>query len=100
MEERFGAWGTVSDGIFFAEGPIAGAVSRGRVEVEISRQNANLFQVKADLAAQAKAKGANAIVNFAYGQRAHPWWEMFALKWDTESWHGAGDAVTVTSIAR
>lgn len=95
MEKRFGVSGTVTDGIFFCESSIPDSQIVGHVEVEISRQNANLSEIKARLASQAKARGATAIANFTYGQRAHPWWQAFALKWDTESWHGSGDAVVV-----
>jgi hypothetical protein len=47
------------------------------------------------MAAEARQLGANGITNFRYGQRKHPWWELLLLKWDTESWHGEGDAVTL-----
>jgi len=64
--------------------------------VEISRQNSNLTEVKRELAREAADAGATVIANFRYGQRAHPWWELiFTFKWDTESWHGEGDALLV-----
>lgn len=93
MEERFGVKGTVAGGVFFSESAIPGASVIRHVTVEISRQNANLSEVKDRLAADAKAVGASAVMNFRYGQKAHPWWQLYAFKWDTESWHGEGDAV-------
>ena len=43
---------------------------------------------------EAKAVGANAILAFKYGQRAHTWLEqLFSFKWDSESWYGEGLAV-------
>jgi hypothetical protein len=93
MESRCGVSGTVEGGVFFTESDVAGARQLGSVNVEISRQNSNLSEVKAELAAQVRARGGNALVRFKYGQRAHPWWQMLALKWDSESWHGEGLAV-------
>ena len=97
MEELAGARGNWHQGVFFTEDVVqAAAHPRGRIQVEISRQNSNLTEVKNEMARQAKAKGANVIQNFQYGQKAHKWWELvFTFKWDTESWHGAGDAIAV-----
>jgi len=94
MEIRFGVRGTVYDGVFFTEAQIPGATVVRHLNVEISRQNADLSQVKQRLAEEAHDSGATTIMNFRYGQRKHKWWELlFTFKWDTESWHGAGDAV-------
>jgi len=97
MEEFLGARGNWHKGVFFTEGAVqAHSVPNGRILVEISRQNSNLTEVKNEMANQAVARGANVIQNFEYGQKAHKWWELvFSFKWDTESWHGAGDAVTI-----
>ena len=83
------------DGVFFTESaPPAPLPTIKHLHVEISRQNANLTDVKRKLAQQAQGMGAGAIVNFRYGQRKHKWWQLvFTFKWDTESWHGEGDAV-------
>lgn len=98
MQELYGVLGNVHDGVFFTEGTVHGNPQLlGMVTVEISRQNANLADVKAQLAAQAKRKGANVVQQFQYGQKAHKWWEqVFTFKWDTESWHGSGQAVRIT----
>jgi len=97
MPELYGAIGNTHDGVFFTEGTVDGTPQfLGSVTVEISRQNSNLTDVKTQLAAQAKRMGANVIQQFKYGQKAHKWWEqVFTFKWDTESWHGSGQAVRV-----
>jgi hypothetical protein len=97
MEEFSGVFGNWHQGIFFTESSVrVTAHPCGRIQVEISRQNSNLTEVKNRMASQAAAKGANVIQNFVYGQKAHKWWEtVFTFKWDTESWHGAGDAIKV-----
>ena len=95
MEIRNGARGTTVDGIFFTEQAISGASPIRHLHIEISLQNSNLAQVKSRLAADAAALGANAIMNFKYGQKVHHWSQLISFKWDTESWHGEGDAVRI-----
>lgn len=91
-----GIQGNEVDGIFFTEQNISGVSVVKHLDAEISRQNSDLGEVKLRLARQAKNLGANAIMNFKYGQRAHSWWELvLTFKWDTESWHGEGDAVRI-----
>jgi hypothetical protein len=93
METRYGLTGTVLNEIFFSESSHPNVQIIKHLSVEISRQNSNLRQVKEKLVVEAKSVGANAIINFRYGQKAHKPWELLAFKWDTESWHGEGDAV-------
>ena len=93
MEERFGVRGTTTDGVFFTEDSIGNVQPLQRIKVEISRQNSNLAAIKVKMAAEAKAIGATAIMNFGYGQKAHKGLKLLLPKWDTESWHGEGDAV-------
>jgi hypothetical protein len=93
MEVRYGLPGTELNGVFFTEKSVSGATQLKHIKVEISRQNSDLSEVKARLAEQVHRAGGNALINFRYGQRKHGWWELFLLKWDTESWHGEGDAV-------
>jgi hypothetical protein len=95
MEQKFGVSGTTTDGIFFTEEALPRAAIRRRLSVEISRKNANLGEVKRKMATEARALGANAVINFRYGQRAHKWWDSLMLKWDTESLHGEGDAASL-----
>jgi hypothetical protein len=96
MEERFGVKGTVCNDIFFTESTPSHSTVLKHIHVEISRQNSNLTEIKEKMAYEAKVAGANAIINFRYGQKKHQWWELiFTIKWDTESWHGEGDAVAL-----
>lgn len=96
MEARYGVKGVMYDGVFFAETPIPNATSVRHLHIEISRQNSNLDEVKQRLAREAKSAGANAVMNFRYGQKKHDWTDLvFSFKWDTESWHGEGTAVRV-----
>lgn len=93
MENHSGVRGVLHRGIFFTEDRIPGAKPIKHLQVEISRQNSNLNEVKDQLAREAAAIGATAIMNFQYGQKKHEWWQLIFLKWDTESWHGEGDAI-------
>lgn len=90
-----GVRSTAHGGILFTEENPPGTTFLKRIEVSISRQNAHLGDVKERMAAEATGAGALAIINFRYGQRSHKWWQQaFTFKWDSESWHGEGDAVT------
>lgn len=96
METRLGVKGTIYDDVFFTERSITGIAPIKRIHVEISRQNSNLLEVKSQMAREAKSIGANAVMNFKYGQKKHNTWELLlSFKWDTESWHGEGDAVKI-----
>jgi hypothetical protein len=70
MLEKYGRKGTDVEGIFFTEGEIAGAQAIGDAKVSSDRQNISLEKLKADLAAEVKAKGGNALDNFKYVQKA------------------------------
>lgn len=87
--------GTTKDGVFFTEAAIPQARIIKHVHVEISRQNATLAELKARLAEEVRGCGGTVLMQFRYGQKKHHWSEMLALKWDTESWHGEGDAVSL-----
>ena len=95
MEQRYGVKGTVHDGIFFSESSIPEAKLVKHVHVEISRQNSTLSEVKSRLASEVRACGGTALAAFRYGQKKHHWTQLVAFKWDTESWHGEGDAVII-----
>jgi len=98
MERQHGVLGITTDGVFFTESVIAGVQKVRHVHVEISRQNANLAEVRQRLAVEAMRAGCNAVMGFQYGQKAHSWWEqLINFKWDTESWHGSGDAIVLKS---
>jgi hypothetical protein len=95
-ERRFGARGTIHDGIFFTEESIEGGEFLGEIDIRIGRQNANLGDVKQALARKAKQTGATAVANFRYGQRKHgPMQLLNPFRWDTESWYGEGKAVKI-----
>ncbi len=95
METKYGVKGNSLDGIFFTESEIPNTNIVKHLHVEISRQNSNLTEVKKELVRQAKNLGAVAIMNFKYGQKKHSTLALLSFKWDTESWHGEGDAVNV-----
>ncbi|NDE59849.1 MAG: hypothetical protein EB010_10580 [Acidimicrobiia bacterium] len=69
MVNRYGREGTESDGIFFTEGPIDGAVSLGEIKLDSGRQNISLDQLKIKVAAQVRSRGGNALANFKYVQQ-------------------------------
>jgi hypothetical protein len=93
METRYGVKGTVFNDVFFTEDRISGVSTIKHIHEEISRQNSNLIELKETMSRSAQSLGANVIMNFRYGQKKHEWWELFAFKWDTESWHGEGDVI-------
>ncbi len=82
MEERFGVSGSSMGGIFFVEGVIPGARAFEHIRIEIGKQNANLIQVKQEMAEKANKKGAVAVQSFRYGQMK-------------KGWYGEGDLVHV-----
>lgn len=95
MEELGGLKGNFHAGIFFSE-QSSGATTLKQIAVKKNRQNFTLVQIKDMMAVDAKAVGANAIVDFRYGQRSHKWYQLaFQIKWDTEAWFGEGRAVSL-----
>ena len=54
METRFGVRGNVYEGVFFTENAVPGATTIRHLHVEISRQNADLGEVKRRLAQEAR----------------------------------------------
>ena len=95
MEELGGLKGNFHAGIFFSE-QSSGATTLKQIAVKKNRQNFTLVQIKDMMAVDAKAVGANAIVDFRYGQRSHKWYQLaFQIKWDTEAGFGEGRAVSL-----
>lgn len=91
--ERYGVRGSESDGVFFTEAPtIEGARPLGEIDVKVGGQNKDIRDVKRALAKQVIAKGGNALVSLAYGQKGNPWWQSFGIV-DSEHWYGSGVAV-------
>lgn len=97
MTSRAGVTGTEFGGVFFTEAGARDWKRLGMVEVTISRQNANLTEVKAQMAEQVKRRGGNALVAFRYGQKAHALWQNILPMWDSESWYGSGEAAVAPS---
>ena len=97
MIERHGVKGTIADDVFFTEHAVTGGRVATQIKVEVSRQNADLSQVKKKMAAQATAVGATVVANFRYGQRPHRGFRLLLPKWDTESWYGEGDALSTAT---
>lgn len=88
-------FGTMTDGVFFTEAKaLAGQEVVGDVAWQASGQNQDLRYVKAQLAKKVREMGANALVQFAYGQRGRHWLNSGGLV-DSENWYGAGVAVTI-----
>jgi hypothetical protein len=87
-EERAGVRGTSYEGLFFTEKPLIGASVTKHIRVKLTGQNRSLNDVKKAMAKQAHRVGANAVMNFRYGQKRG------FFSWDDMSWFGEGDAVS------
>ena len=94
MEEFGGLKGNYHGGIFFSE-QSSEAPTRQLINATKNRQNFTLTQIKDMMAVQARSAGANAIVDFRYGQRSHKWYQQLTIKWDSEAWFGEGRAVNL-----
>ena len=86
--------GSYQDGIFFTEENVNVPTVK-QIAVHKNRQNITLTDIKHMMAQEAVAFGANAVVNFTYGQREHKWWQHGLIKWDSQSWFGEGRAVVI-----
>lgn len=94
MKVPEGVAGVEFNDVFFTESAIPNAVSVKKMSIFIRKQNSTLDDVKQELSGQAKALGANAVMNFRYGQRLATLWEALTkFEWDIELWYGEGDAV-------
>ena len=87
MEARFGLLGYSHDGIFFSENPASNGTVRGKVKASSGQQNLNIDKLKSKLASFAKARGANAVVEFKYSQRAN------AFSFSSTEWRAEGLAM-------
>jgi uncharacterized protein YbjQ (UPF0145 family) len=91
-----GVHGSTVDDCFFTESSIPSLQVIKHLRIEIFHQNSNLAEIKKQLAAQAKDAGANAVINFHYGQKTRDWFAAIkTLTWDPEEWYGEGDAVHI-----
>lgn len=88
--------GKVFDEVFFTEHAIPRSSPIKHIKVDVHKQNVTLEEIRSRLAEAAKALGANAVMNFRYGQKLHSAWEVIRhLHWEMEYWHGEGDAVKI-----
>lgn len=74
---------TIFSGIIFVEGKHPEATAIQKIEVSIggfSAQLKSLNDVKAKLAESARQLGANAVIEFKYGQKSS-WWSGDSVKW-------------------
>ena len=94
MEEFGGLKGNFHQGVFFSEQSCS-ASTLAPIRISKNGQNFTLETIKNLMAAQAKAVGANAIVEFRYGQKSHKWYQQLQLKWDNMEWFGEGKAVSL-----
>ncbi len=87
-------YSTIFEGIIFVEGMESDAQLLGRVECDLSfkfgAQLKNLNDVKSSLAQRARLMGANAVLNFKYGQKSR--W----LAIDDVAYFGSGDAAILS----
>ncbi|MCC6805683.1 MAG: hypothetical protein IT319_22565 [Anaerolineae bacterium] len=89
-------YATVFDNIIFIEGTYQASKTVQNVETSIkgfSAQLQSLRDVKMRLAITAKQFGANAIIEFEYGQKSPTFWGSFG---DNVNWYGRGIAVLLS----
>ena len=93
---------TIYEGILFIEGHCDFIEFKSRVEYKkdsfFNQQFRNLDDIKHQLAEKAKMIGANAIINFKYGQKTIPFFKAILLGTDDNvNWFASGEAVVVSS---
>lgn len=91
---------TISNGVAFYEGRPVSAKCLQKIEAKIggvlrSSQLSTLDDVKRVLAAQATQLGANAVVDFQYGQKSVGIFASIFSR-DDVNWHGSGTAAIVS----
>lgn len=91
---------TTHKGIRFIEGRPNRVKVLGPVSIEIggiltSAQLKTLDDVKDLMASEARQCGANAIIDFKYGQRSVGFW-AFLFQRDDVNWYGTGSAAIVS----
>ncbi|MEO8396558.1 MAG: hypothetical protein ABI700_26425 [Chloroflexota bacterium] len=88
-------YATVLDGIIFIEGSYPASKKFQKIETSIksfSAQLKSLKDVKTKMVVIAKETGANAIINFEYGQKSSFW----SSGGDSVYWYGKGEAVLLS----
>ncbi len=96
------AYSSVFNGFLFIEGPEPYAQPLGKVEYNkyehqfYNQQLLGLDKIKEQLLHKARALGANAIVDFTYGQKSTSWFRSMVLSFDDNiNWYASGTAVTI-----
>lgn len=94
------AYKSVYKGIIFIEGTENYNKSFGFIEYKkeklYNNQLQNLDNVKEQLAKKAIELGANAVINFKYGQKNTSWFRSMLLAFDDNvNWFGTGEAVLI-----
>lgn len=84
---------TTCEGIYFTRHDLQGARVLKRIEVTLSGRGSSLEEVKVQMADQARAVGAQAVVNFRYGHGGTTWWRRQLEHSRSSGWHGEGEAV-------
>lgn len=95
------AYISIYKGIAFIEGDEPNAKKLRRVEYVkdgfYNQQLKDLDAVKDQLAQKARAMGANAIMDFTYGQKSTSWFRSMLLAFDDNvNWYGSGTAIVVS----
>lgn len=96
------AYTTVYNGIVFIEGFEPNAQVVGSVEYKkeglYNQQLKSLDVVKDQLSKKAHDLGANAVMNFKYGQKSTSWWRSMLSSFDDNiNWYGSGTAIVLSS---
>ena len=82
-----GLSGHVFEGVFFSEQGVLGVPVLAQCSASSNVQNTHIDQLKRQLAAQARAAGANTIINFKYAQKAN------FMSMSSVTWNASGEAV-------
>lgn len=98
------AYISLYNGFVFIEGNEPNAKEIGRVEYTkegisgfYNQQLKDLNAVKFQLAQKAQDMGANAVMNFTYGQKSTTWFRsMFLGLDDNINWYGSGTAIVIS----
>ena len=95
------AYTTIFEDIIFIEGDCDFTEFKSKVEYKktfFNQQSKTLDDVKHQLADTAKSLGANAIINFKYGQKSASFFRaiLFATD-DNVNWVASGDAVVIAN---
>lgn len=94
------AYKSIMDGVVFVEGPMDSIKQLGNVTHTqkgfFSQDMKTLSDIKKELVQKAHTMGANAIINFKYGQKSTSYLRAVALAWNANAnWYAEGTAVVL-----